>query len=45
LGNVIAAEHVHGEPLTYHGRVFGTHVALESVLSQFGSSGGGRRAD
>ncbi|MDF3313218.1 flavin reductase family protein [Rhodococcus sp. T2V] len=29
LGNVVAAEHVHGEPLTYHGRVFGTHSAIE----------------
>ncbi|MFC9841397.1 flavin reductase family protein [Rhodococcus sp. NPDC127530] len=29
LGSVVAAEHVHGEPLTYHGRVFGTHSAIE----------------
>ncbi|OUS82745.1 flavin reductase [Rhodococcus sp. NCIMB 12038] len=29
LGNIVAAEHVHGEPLTYHGRVFGTHSAIE----------------
>ncbi|QYB00681.1 flavin reductase family protein (plasmid) [Rhodococcus sp. USK10] len=29
LGTVVAAEHVHGEPLTYHGRVFGTHSAIE----------------
>ena len=28
LGKVVAAEHVHEEPLTYHGRVFGTHAAL-----------------
>ncbi|MHA4852761.1 flavin reductase family protein [Rhodococcus sp. MSC1_016] len=29
LGSVVAAEHVHGEPLTYHGRAFGTHSAIE----------------
>jgi flavin reductase (DIM6/NTAB) family NADH-FMN oxidoreductase RutF len=28
LGSVVAAETVDGEPLTYHGRVFGTHAAL-----------------
>lgn len=29
LGNVVAAETLDGEPLTYHGRVFGSHAALE----------------
>jgi flavin reductase (DIM6/NTAB) family NADH-FMN oxidoreductase RutF len=28
LGQVVAAETVEGAPLTYHGRVFGTHQAL-----------------
>jgi len=31
LGNVVSAEHVQGEPLTYHGRVFGTHSAIEAL--------------
>ncbi|MGY1840186.1 MULTISPECIES: flavin reductase family protein [unclassified Modestobacter] len=29
LGTVVAAETTGGQPLTYHGRVFGTHAALE----------------
>jgi flavin reductase (DIM6/NTAB) family NADH-FMN oxidoreductase RutF len=29
LGTVVAAETLDGLPLTYHGRVFGTHSALE----------------
>ncbi len=29
LGTVVAAETLDGPPLTYHGRVFGTHAALE----------------
>lgn len=29
LGTVIAAATDHGQPLTYHGRLFGTHAALE----------------
>ena len=29
LGTVVAAETLDGLPLTYHGRVFGTHAALE----------------
>jgi flavin reductase (DIM6/NTAB) family NADH-FMN oxidoreductase RutF len=29
LGTVVAAETTEGQPLTYHGRVFGTHAALE----------------
>jgi hypothetical protein len=29
LGTVVAAETSEGRPLTYHGRVFGTHAALE----------------
>jgi flavin reductase (DIM6/NTAB) family NADH-FMN oxidoreductase RutF len=29
LGTVVAAETLDGRPLTYHGRVFGTHAALE----------------
>jgi flavin reductase (DIM6/NTAB) family NADH-FMN oxidoreductase RutF len=29
LGTVVAAEATGGRPLTYHGRVFGTHAALE----------------
>jgi flavin reductase (DIM6/NTAB) family NADH-FMN oxidoreductase RutF len=29
LGTVVAAETLGGAPLTYHGRVFGTHAALE----------------
>jgi flavin reductase (DIM6/NTAB) family NADH-FMN oxidoreductase RutF len=28
LGNVVAAETAGGDPLTYHARAFGTHVAL-----------------
>ncbi|CCG03720.1 flavin reductase family protein [Blastococcus saxobsidens] len=31
LGDVVAAETVADAPLTYHGRVFGTHFALEGV--------------
>lgn len=31
LGTVVAAETGDGAPLTYHGRVFGTHAALEGV--------------
>lgn len=31
LGNVVAAEHRPDDPLTYHGRVFGTHSALRAV--------------
>jgi flavin reductase (DIM6/NTAB) family NADH-FMN oxidoreductase RutF len=31
LGTVIAAETVSGQPLTYHGRLFGTHAALEGI--------------
>lgn len=29
LGRVVAAHSDHGDPLTYHRRVFGTHLALE----------------
>lgn len=29
LGTVVAADTEHGRPLTYHGRLFGTHAALE----------------
>jgi flavin reductase (DIM6/NTAB) family NADH-FMN oxidoreductase RutF len=29
LGTVVAAETLAGRPLTYHGRLFGTHAALE----------------
>lgn len=29
LGTVVAADTAQGAPLTYHGRVFGTHAALE----------------
>jgi flavin reductase (DIM6/NTAB) family NADH-FMN oxidoreductase RutF len=29
LGTVVAAETAEGQPLTYHGRVFGTHAAHE----------------
>jgi flavin reductase (DIM6/NTAB) family NADH-FMN oxidoreductase RutF len=29
LGTVVAAESLAGRPLTYHGRVFGTHAHLE----------------
>jgi flavin reductase (DIM6/NTAB) family NADH-FMN oxidoreductase RutF len=29
LGTVVAAETLDGRPLTYHGRVFGTHAHLE----------------
>ena len=29
LGTVVAAETLDGRPLTYHGRIFGTHAALE----------------
>jgi flavin reductase (DIM6/NTAB) family NADH-FMN oxidoreductase RutF len=31
LGTVVAAETVDGRPLTYHGRLFGTHAALEQL--------------
>jgi flavin reductase (DIM6/NTAB) family NADH-FMN oxidoreductase RutF len=31
LGRVAAADHVLAEPLTYHRRVFGTHVAISEV--------------
>lgn len=31
LGAVVAADTAHGQPLTYHGRVFGTHAALDEV--------------
>ncbi|MGW8814593.1 flavin reductase family protein [Gordonia terrae] len=31
LGNVIAAEHETADPLTYHGRAFGTHSAVSPV--------------
>lgn len=31
LGNVVAAETSAGEPLTYHGRAFGTHAVLEAA--------------
>lgn len=31
LGTVVAAETGDGPPLTYHGRVFGTHAALEGA--------------
>jgi flavin reductase (DIM6/NTAB) family NADH-FMN oxidoreductase RutF len=31
LGNVVAADQQHGNPLTYHRRAFGTHSALETV--------------
>ena len=31
LGTVVAAEATGGRPLTYHGRVFGTHAALEGA--------------
>jgi flavin reductase (DIM6/NTAB) family NADH-FMN oxidoreductase RutF len=34
LGHVVAAQLAHGNPLTYHGRAFGTHFALEH-LSRF----------
>jgi flavin reductase (DIM6/NTAB) family NADH-FMN oxidoreductase RutF len=30
LGLVVAAETTEGRPLTYHGRIFGTHAALET---------------
>jgi|tagenome__1003787_1003787.scaffolds.fasta_scaffold20836760_3 flavin reductase (DIM6/NTAB) family NADH-FMN oxidoreductase RutF len=30
LGRVTAAESTAGRPLTYHGRIFGTHAALEA---------------
>jgi flavin reductase (DIM6/NTAB) family NADH-FMN oxidoreductase RutF len=33
LGAVTFAETLTGRPLTYHGRVFGTHTALESPKS------------
>ena len=31
IGSVVAADNLHGQPLTYHGRAFGTHAPLESV--------------
>ena len=31
LGTVVAADTEHGQPLTYHGRLFGTHAALEGL--------------
>ncbi|MDP5182540.1 flavin reductase family protein [Blastococcus sp. BMG 814] len=31
LGNVAVAETAAGEPLTYHGRAFGTHAVLDAV--------------
>jgi flavin reductase (DIM6/NTAB) family NADH-FMN oxidoreductase RutF len=31
LGTVVAADTVHGSPLTYHGRLFGTHAALDGL--------------
>lgn len=31
LGAVVAAATDHGEPLTYHGRAFGTHTALDEA--------------
>jgi flavin reductase (DIM6/NTAB) family NADH-FMN oxidoreductase RutF len=31
LGTVVAADTVHGHPLTYHGRLFGTHAALDGL--------------
>jgi flavin reductase (DIM6/NTAB) family NADH-FMN oxidoreductase RutF len=31
LGNVVAADTEHGSPLTYHGRLFGTHAALDGL--------------
>ena len=35
LGTVVAADTAHGQPLTYHARVFGTHTALtQTVLTQ-----------
>jgi flavin reductase (DIM6/NTAB) family NADH-FMN oxidoreductase RutF len=33
LGDVLDARAAHGQPLTYHARVFGTHVALEGRLA------------
>jgi flavin reductase (DIM6/NTAB) family NADH-FMN oxidoreductase RutF len=33
LGDVLAAHAVDARPLTYHGRVFGTHVALEETAA------------
>jgi flavin reductase (DIM6/NTAB) family NADH-FMN oxidoreductase RutF len=33
LGTVLAADTVAGPPLTYHGRAFGTHAALEPSRS------------
>ena len=33
LGDVLDARAAHGQPLTYHARVFGTHVALEGQLA------------
>jgi hypothetical protein len=30
LGTVIAADIRHGEPLSYHRRVFGTHIARQA---------------
>jgi flavin reductase (DIM6/NTAB) family NADH-FMN oxidoreductase RutF len=31
LGTVVAADTVDGRPLTYHGRLFGTHAALDEL--------------
>jgi flavin reductase (DIM6/NTAB) family NADH-FMN oxidoreductase RutF len=33
LGAVVFAETLTGRPLTYHGRVFGTHTALEAPMT------------
>jgi flavin reductase (DIM6/NTAB) family NADH-FMN oxidoreductase RutF len=31
LGTIVAADTVHGAPLTYHGRLYGTHAALHGL--------------
>jgi flavin reductase (DIM6/NTAB) family NADH-FMN oxidoreductase RutF len=33
LGDVLAARAAESQPLTYHGRVFGTHVALQRIVA------------
>jgi flavin reductase (DIM6/NTAB) family NADH-FMN oxidoreductase RutF len=33
LGDVLAACPAEGQPLTYHGRAFGTHAALERIAA------------
>lgn len=33
LGDVLDARAAHGQPLTYHARVFGTHVALDRQIA------------